>query len=170
MTVTIERDDLFAYAMSEFLKNNFGKSIELLGDVLDKDPDHKLGLVTRGTAHLKMNHPEQAIADFSRAIAIDPGYARALHLRALAREAQGDSQGALEDLTKAIELKPDYGAAYQSRAALFARLGKEDYAAEDFQMVAHLTNVNIEAFANENNVWRSNQLRVEEMLESEMNR
>jgi Tfp pilus assembly protein PilF len=170
MTATVERDDLFAYAMSEFLKNNFGKSIALLNDVLDKDPGHKLGLVTRGTAHLKMNHPEPAIEDFSRALAVDPGYARALHLRALAREAQGDREGALEDLNRAIELRPEYGAAYHSRAALFAKLGKEDHAAEDLQMAAHLTNVNIEAFANENNVWRSNQLRVEAMLESDLNR
>jgi hypothetical protein len=53
---------------------------------------------------------------------------------------------------KAIELKPEYGAAYYSRAALYAKLGKEDFAAEDIEKVTHLTNTNIEAFANENNV------------------
>jgi Tfp pilus assembly protein PilF len=101
---------------------------------------------------------------------MDPGYARAYHLRALAKESRGDWEGALVDLGKAIELKPEYAAAYQSRSAVFAKLGKEDHATEDFQMVAHLTHVNLESFANENNVWRSNQLRVEEMLESEMER
>jgi tetratricopeptide (TPR) repeat protein len=156
--------------MSEFLKNNFGKSIELVGEMLQKHPDHKLGWVTRGTAHLKMNHPEQAIEDFNRALALDPGYMRALHLRALAREANGDAEGAVEDLDQAIEARPEYGAAYHSRAALYAKLGREDHAVDDFQMAAHLTNVSIEAFANENNLWRSNQLRVEEMLESDMNR
>jgi len=161
---------LFAYAKSEFLKNNFGKSVELLGKLLEKDPNHKLALTTRGTAHLKMNHPDAAVEDFDRAIHIDPSYARAYHMRGVAKETKGDSDSAMEDFTKAIELKPEYGVAYYSRAALYSKLGKEDFAAEDIKTVTHITKTNIEAFANENNVWRSNQLRVEDMLESEMNR
>jgi Tfp pilus assembly protein PilF len=162
--------DLLSYAMSEFLKNNYGKSLELLEKLLKAEPDHRLALTTRGTAHLKLNHPDSAVEDFDRVIQIDPSYARAYHLRGAAREARGDSDGAIADFTKAIELKPEYGAAYYSRAALFSKLGREDSAAEDIETVTHLTNANIEAFANENNVWRSNQLRVEDMLESEMNR
>jgi Tfp pilus assembly protein PilF len=163
-------EDLFAYAMSEFLKANYGKSVELLGQLLDSEPNHKLALTTRGTAYLKMNHTDSAEEDFDRAIRIEPSYARAYHMRGVVRENKGDSDGAMADFTKAIELKPEYAAAYYSRAALYTKLGKEDYAAEDIETVTHLTNTNIEAFANENNVWRSNQLRVEEMLESEMNR
>jgi hypothetical protein len=37
-------------------------------------------------------------------------------------------------------------------------------------MVAQLSNRNIENFANENNVWRSRQLKVESALESELHR
>jgi len=33
-----------------------------------------------------------------------------------------------------------------------------------------LSNLNVESFANENNVWRSRQLQVEEAMESEMHR
>ena len=163
-------NDRFAYAISEFLKNNYGKSAELLGKLLEKDPNHKLALTTRGTAHLKMNHPDAAVDDFDRVIHIDPSYARAYHMRGVAKETKGDSDGAMADFNKAIELKPEYGAAYYSRAALYSKLGKEDFAAEDIETVTHFTKTNIEAFANENNVWRSNQLRVEDMLESEINR
>jgi Tfp pilus assembly protein PilF len=170
MNTNDDLKDQFAYAKSEFLKNNYGKSVELLGKMLENDPDHKLALTTRGTAHLKMNHPDAAVDDFDRAIRVDPSYARAYHMRGVARENKGDSDGAMADFTKAIELKPEYGAAYYSRAALYSKLGKEDFAVEDIETVTHLTNTNIEAFANQNNVWRSNQLRVEDMLESEMNR
>jgi hypothetical protein len=49
-------------------------------------------------------------------------------------------------------------------------MGQEDPAAEDMKMVAQLSNLNIESFANENNVWRSRQLQVESALESELQR
>jgi Tfp pilus assembly protein PilF len=170
MTENDNINDGFAYAISEFLKNNYAKSSELLGKLIEKDSNHKLALTTRGTAHLKMNHPDAAVDDFDRAIRLDPSYARAYHMRGVARENKGDSDGAMEDFNKAIELKPEYGAAYYSRAALYTKLGKEDFAAEDIEKVTQITNTNIEVFANENNVWRSNQLRVEDMLESEINR
>jgi hypothetical protein len=38
------------------------------------------------------------------------------------------------------------------------------------KMVTQLSNANLESFANENNVWRSRQLQVEDALESELHR
>jgi hypothetical protein len=38
------------------------------------------------------------------------------------------------------------------------------------ETVAHLTSANIAVFANENNVWRSEHLRVEDAMESELQR
>jgi hypothetical protein len=49
-------------------------------------------------------------------------------------------------------------------------MGQEDSALEDMKMVSHLSNLNIESFANENNVWRSRQLQMENILETEMQR
>jgi hypothetical protein len=37
-------------------------------------------------------------------------------------------------------------------------------------MTTHLTQRNIEAYANENNVWRSHHMHVEAAMESELNR
>jgi len=162
--------NIFKHAVSEFLKSNFENSVEILGTLLEIEPDYKLALTTRGTAALKMNRPDAAIEDFDRSILIDPSYARAFHMRGLALESKGDSRAAINDFNRAIELNPEYGGAYHSRATLYAKLGEEELATSDIQTLAHLTNVNIETFANANNVWRSNQLRVEDMLESEINR
>lgn len=82
----------------------------------------------------------------------------------------GDDDAALQDFNQAIEISPDYGAAYYSRATLLTKLGQEDLAAEDMQMVTHLTNLGIETFANENNIWRSRQMQLEDILETELNR
>jgi hypothetical protein len=49
-------------------------------------------------------------------------------------------------------------------------MGQTDQATEDIQMVTQLTQQNIESFANENNVWRSNHMQVETIMETELNR
>jgi tetratricopeptide (TPR) repeat protein len=162
--------DLFTHAMSEFLKENYGKSKELLNGVLEADPNHKLALVTRGTAHLKLNHADSALDDFNRALEVDPTYARALHMRGAVRERLGDDEEALSDFGRAIEINPEYAAAYYSRATLLSKLGREDQATEDIERVMHLTNRNIETFANDSNVWRTQHMRLESMLESELGR
>lgn len=162
--------DRFTEAMAEFVGNRFESSIAILGEIIEQDPAHKLALTARGSAHLKRNDPAAAVSDFTRAIEIDPGYARAYHLRGLARESLGEDESAVEDFGRAVSLDPGYGAAYYSRAALAAKLGREDQAAEDMETVAHLTGAAMAAFANENNIWRSEHLRVEDAMESELNR
>ncbi|UCE51905.1 MAG: tetratricopeptide repeat protein [Desulfobacterales bacterium] len=113
---------------------------------------------------------DEALADFSHAIDLDPGYARAFHLRGLVKDKQGNPKSALKDFNQAIELDPEYGAAYYSRATLHSKMKHEDLALEDIEMVQHLTNKNIETFANENNVWRLQHLKLESIMESELTR
>ena len=51
---------------------------------------------------------------------------------------------------------------------LHTKMGDADQAAADMKMVTHLTEVNIETFANENNIWRSQQLRLESMHDDDL--
>ena len=154
----------------ELMNGNLDSSITSLSRALDLDPDHKLALVSRGSAFLKLNNPDRAVEDFDRVIEIDPSYARAYHLRGIAREQSEDYENALADISKAIDIDLEYGAAFYSRATLLTKLKREDEAVDDIQMVQFLTNKNIETFANENNVWRSQQLKLESTLETELER
>ena len=162
--------ELFTDAMSKLMKNKLGMSLDLLNEILNADPDDRLAILARGSVYLKMNQPDHAISDFSRILELDPKHAKAHHLRGLAREITGSNDEALRDFDQAIQIDPEYGAAYYSRASLRSKLGQEDLAAEDMKMVAHLTNLNIESFANENNVWRSRQLQMEDIFETELPR
>ena len=168
MTGSNKIRELFDNGRHELINGDYDKSIDFLSQTLAGDPNHKLALISRGSAFLKIDRFTDAVNDFDRAIEIDSGYARAYHLRGVAKEKNGDNEGALEDFSSAISIEPEYGAAYFSRATLLTKMKKEDLAVEDIQMVQHLTNKNIETFANDNNVWRSQQLRLESMIESEL--
>lgn len=163
--------EMFAQAMSAFMGNDFKRSVTLLTEVIAKDYNPRLAHTTRGAAFFKMGNLEAALADLNKAVEVDQGYARAFHLRGLVREKLGDDQGAKQDFDRAIALDPDYGAAYFSRASQNAKMGDLDAASEDTRMFTHLTSVNLESYANENNVWQSRHLQVEEtFLESELDR
>ena len=110
-----------------------------------------------------MDKAQEAIADFSAVIEMTSDNARAHHLRGLAYETSGDNASAIDDFNKALDLDPEYGAAYYSRANLRNKMGQTELATEDIKMVTHLSEVNIESFANDNNIWRSQQLRLESM-------
>ena len=170
MNTNDRNKELFATAMEKLMKNKLGMSIDLLDEILNADPADRLALLARGSVYLKMGNVENAIADFNRTIEIDSNHSKAYHLRGLAREMAGDDGEALEDFNKAIHIDPEYGAAFYSRATLLTKMGQEDLAAEDMQIVTHLTNVNIESFANDNNVWRSRHMQLEGFLENEMSR
>jgi tetratricopeptide (TPR) repeat protein len=149
--------------MNAFVNDDFSESVEEFTRAIKIDPDFPLAYVSRGAALMKMDRMEQSIADFDHAIELDPDYPKTYHLRGLARVEMEDHEGALEDFGRAIDLDPDYGPAYYSRATLQVTLGREDLATEDIQMVQVLTEMNTQAFANENNIWRSQHLRLEEM-------
>ena len=158
------RNELFADAMSNLMNDKLGISIDLLNELIDLDSGDKLAVLARGSVYLKMSDTKNAIDDFNRAIEIDSNHPKAYHLRGLAHEMAGDDDEALKDFNRAIDIDSEYGAAFYSRASLLTKMGQEDSALEDMKMVNHLSNLNIESFANENNVWRSRQLQVEEAV------
>jgi tetratricopeptide (TPR) repeat protein len=151
----------FDAAMAQFVGQNYDKSIHLCSEAIAFDPEFQLAFQSRGAAYLRLGNIQAALADFDRVLELDPKSARAFHLRGLAHEKAGDYTEAIADLSKAIEINPQYGAAYYSRANLFSKIGKTDQATEDIEMVTHLTEVNIETFADENNLWRSRHLQLE---------
>ena len=162
--------ELFKSGMVEFANARYDKSIELFTRAIEGDRNNPLAFVSRGAAYLKLDQLDQARDDFDRAITIDPDYARAHHMRGLVNEKNGDDRTALSDFSRAIDLNPEYGAAYYSRATLHSKLSNTDRAKEDIEMVAHLGSKNIESYMSDNNVWHTQQMRVEDALETELER
>ena len=170
MTETHTAKEWFEAGMVEFAKTRYDKGIEQFNRAIEKDAGYALAVVSRGAAYLKLDMLDQAWDDFDRAVKIDPGYARAFHMRGLASEKRGDDHTALADFDRAIDLNPEYGAAYYSRATLHIKMANTDKAQGDIEMVAHLSGRNVESFMNENNVWQTQHMRVEDAIETELER
>jgi tetratricopeptide (TPR) repeat protein len=170
MTETHTATQWFESGMMAFAETRYDKSIERFTLSIEQDAGQALTLVSRGAAYLKLDMLDRARDDFSRAVEIEPGYARAYHMRGLVGEKQGDDHAALADFDRAIELNPEYGAAYYSRATLHAKMAHTEKAQDDIAMVAHLGNRNMASFMNENNVWQTHHMRVEDCLETELER
>ena len=170
MTENKSAKDFFTAGMGEFANTHYDKSIALLTRAIESDPTYSLAIVSRGAAYLKQDILDQAREDFSRAIEIDPDYARAYHMRGLVNEKRGADHTALADFDRAIELDPDYGAAYYSRSNLHAKMADMEKAQGDAEMVAQLGTRNMESFMNENNVWQSQHMRVEDAIGTELER
>jgi Tfp pilus assembly protein PilF len=92
----------------------------------------------RGLAAFGVGSSDQAIADFSEAIRLDPNSSGARFYRGVVQALTGRSQEALADYTAAIQLQPDRPEAYLERAKIYIGLGAETLALNDFNAAIRL--------------------------------
>jgi tetratricopeptide (TPR) repeat protein len=69
----------------------------------------------RGIDRAKMGDLDEAIAEYNKAIALDPGFALAYDKRAFCRALKADLDGAMADYDRAIALNPKLADAYYYR-------------------------------------------------------
>ena len=63
---------------------------------------------------------DQAIADFAKALELNPNYADAYRVRGLAYAYKKEYDQAVADFSKTLELNPDVAATYALRGAAYA--------------------------------------------------
>ena len=92
----------------------------------------------QGIAYYRKGNFDQAIADYSKAISLDPNYAYAYYGRGLIYGKQGNFTQALSDYMKAIKLKPNYAPAYDSRGNIYCKQGSFKQAIFDYTKAIEL--------------------------------
>ncbi|OYY95090.1 MAG: hypothetical protein B7Y41_05950 [Hydrogenophilales bacterium 28-61-23] len=84
----------------------------------------------RGLALYRDGFVPNAIKDYDKAIAINPGFSQAYNNRGSARLDMGEVQAALGDFDAAIRLNPTYLRPYAGRALALSKLGRHEEAFE----------------------------------------
>jgi tetratricopeptide (TPR) repeat protein len=113
----------------------------------EAEPQSADEFVTRGIARYNGGNLDGALADFNRAITLDPAHAGAYGNRGYAREDRGDLEGALADYTKAISLDPNGPPAYVLRGSLRLKNGDMDGGLADFTKAISLDPTDASLFA-----------------------
>jgi tetratricopeptide (TPR) repeat protein len=87
----------------------------------------------RAIAYDEAMRPDQAMADYAKALSIDPGNPVFLANRAVSRAKDGEIQKAMADFDAAIAKRPSFGYAYAMRGLTFLATGDEAKAKADMR-------------------------------------
>jgi tetratricopeptide (TPR) repeat protein len=106
--------------------------------ILERDPEVAAAYYNRGVSRMQLNQLEGALADFNKAIDINPKDPDAWNNRGLIYNRQGKPGDALSDFSRAIEIDDLYGKAYCNRGLVYLKLGRTAVAEEDLKTAARL--------------------------------
>ena len=115
-------------------------------------PISKTNLATaytgRGIAYESKGEVERAIADYNKAIALDPKFAKAYTNRGIAYKNKGEFDRAIADYNKAIAHDPKFATAYTNRGVAYRKKGEVDRAIADFTKAIALNPKSAAAYTN----------------------
>lgn len=125
-------------------RDRFSKAIEDFDMALEKGLNTDLfGIyVNRGFSFLGLGEFDNAIADFSKAIDIDPENASGYHSRARAYYHLDNFEEAINDLKKSVELNQSNPVMYYDLGMAYLRIDDISNACENFQRSCQLGNKN----------------------------
>jgi len=127
-------DEHFYLAEECYDNKKFSQAVESFGECIKIKPDNVLAYFWRGRSFERLEKHQEAIADYSKAIEVDPKFTLAYCSRA----AVVSHRDGVLDYTSAIEIDPGYTIAYYRRGCLHDELGNLEESIKDFTMTIRL--------------------------------
>ena len=90
----------------------------------------------RGTTYVNKGDYDRAIADFNKAIDLEPDYADVFYNRGVAYIKKDEVQRVIEDFNKAIVLNPDFAETYCTRGLVWLHKGQWANAKSDLEVAS----------------------------------
>jgi tetratricopeptide (TPR) repeat protein len=115
-----------------------GSPLASLSKVTVNPNDPSFAVFNSGNASKNQSKWDEAIAEYTEALRINPNNARAYYNRGLAYYTQKDYSRAIADYTQAIRLDPNYAAAYMGRGNAYRGKGDNDRAIADYTQAIRL--------------------------------
>lgn len=135
-----------------FKAGDYKKAVRLYTQALAKTPlgaYHRSRLLNmRGLAYKRSGDNGHALADFNKALEIDPDFPLPYNHRGHLFEETGKREQALRDFNRAIDLQPGYALAYVNRGHLWAKQNQHTKAVANFSMAVQINPEFVEAFIN----------------------
>ena len=130
-------------------QGNLQEAIKLYSEAIQIKPDFAQSYSNRGFAYLRLGNNQQAIADCTKAIELDPTFVKNAYInRGRAYSALGKKQEAIADYNKAIELNPKSAYAYLNRGRVYSDLGNHRQAIADYSKAIELEPKYANAYGN----------------------
>ncbi|MFZ5906778.1 MAG: tetratricopeptide repeat protein [Nitrospirota bacterium] len=159
--------ELLGKAQILFVEGNEEESIKVFTQAMDAGADPFIVYLSRGVAHMKLRKPEKAREDFNRAIEASSNNPRPYYYRGMLHMDADEYEEAVSDFSRALALKPDLHFAKFARATANGMLGRVDESSADFKEVIPLMEENIQGFADQYGILRTQMWKVMAQLSGE---
>jgi putative GTP pyrophosphokinase len=127
-TANISMDDMLLNALYAHNKNQFPEAVNYYSRILEMNPDNSISALVykhRGMANFAQSLYQDAIADFTRALELDPSAYKAAYYRGIVRAVLLQYAEAAEDFTYSLDINPYQPFSLYRRAQVYYHL--EDY-------------------------------------------
>jgi tetratricopeptide (TPR) repeat protein/S1-C subfamily serine protease len=128
-------------------KKQYAAAISLYDEIIRSQPQ-TYAYNNRGLAKSDIGQTQKAIADYDRAITLNPKYAYAYNNRGLAKSDIGQQKEAFADYDRAIALNPKYVEAYYNRGLAKFNIGQKQEAISDYDRAIALNPTYAKAYVN----------------------
>jgi len=129
-----EKERLFIEARyASVIERDPEKQLRLLRELVDKFPDDKGAHFELGRYFYLSGHDTEAVAEYEKAVAIDPNYAPAFNQLGYSYARLGDFDKAVRSLERYAELNPGLPNPIDSIAEMYVFMGNLDEAAAKYQ-------------------------------------